>query len=136
MKILVLAAALLMMSSAFASELKFKCEMKDVHYMNEFSLDAKVVSLEGSSFENVEFDFTLKKAGFNTEHERLVVTRNGDIKHFEAGTFGQKRSVGLISAVKGAEVEMVSLFIDFAGPFHSQIRLLNGMTYYGSCYSL
>jgi len=135
MKILVL-AALLTMSSAFATELKFKCEMKDVHYMNEFSLDAKVVSLDGDKFENVEFDFNLKKAGFNTELERLVVNRAGDIKHFEAGTFGQKRSVGLISAVKGAEVEMVSLFIDFAGPFHSQIRLLNGMTYYGSCYSL
>ncbi|WP_408096363.1 hypothetical protein ACJVC5_15095 [Peredibacter sp. HCB2-198] len=136
MKILVLVASLLMMSSAFATELKFKCEMKDIHYMNEFSLDAKVISLEGDTFENIEFDFTLKKAGFNTESERLVVNRDGEIKQFEAGTFGQKRSVGLISAVKGAEVELVSLFIDFAGPFHSQIRFLNGMTYYGSCYSL
>ena len=136
MKLAITLISLLLFSNAFASELTFKCEMKDVHYMNEFSLEAKVISLEKTTFENVEFDFTIKKAGFNSQSERLVITRDGAIKHFPAGTYANKPSVGLVSAVKGAEVEMVGLFVDFAGPFHSQIRMLDGRTYYGTCHSL
>lgn len=136
MKYAITLASLFLVSSAFASELKFKCEMKDLHYVSQFSLEATVVSLEKDTFENLELDFTIKKAGFNSQSERLVVNRDGMIKQFAAGTYGKKESFGLISAVKDTEVEMVSLYIDVAGPLHSQIRFLNGMTYLGTCQSL
>lgn len=138
MKFAIVIASMFMAFGASASEIRFKCEMNtDIHYQNQFSLEGKAITDGAKTFENVEFDFTVRKAGFNSQNERLVVTRDGEVKYFEAGTYhNTKRSIGLISAVKGDAVEAIQLFVDFAGAFHSKIRLLDGTTYYSTCKSL
>lgn len=122
--------------NAFAAEISFKCNFTDVTYVNQFSLEAKNVQIENGKFSNTEFDFSLRKAGRDQQVERLVVTRDGTAQIFEAGPMYNKKTSRLASAVKGDDVEYINILIDVP-PYHSsQIRFLNGMTYFGSCTGL
>ena len=128
--------AFLFSVSAFAADVSFKCTFTNETYVNQFSIEAKNVQIEDGKFYNTEFDFSLRKAGRDQKVERLVVTRDGTAQIFEAGGMYSKKTARLASAVKGAEVEYVNILIDVPPLHSSQIRFLNGMTYYGSCKSL
>lgn len=128
--------AFLFSVSAFASEISFKCNFSDVTYVNQFSIEAKNVQIEDGKFFNTEFDFSLRKAGHDQKVERLVVTRDGTAQIFAAGTMYTKKTARLASAVKGADVEYINILVDVPPLHSSQIRFLNGMTYFGSCNSL
>lgn len=128
--------AFLFSVSAFASEIGFKCNFSDVTYLNQFSIEAKNVQVEDGKFVNTEFDISLRKAGRDQQVERYVVTRDGTAQVFEAGTFYTKKTARLASAVKGDELEYINILVDVPPQHSSQIRFLNGMTYFGSCKSL
>lgn len=122
--------------SAMASTINFKCDFSDDTYVNEFSLVAKNVTVNDGKFENVKFDFTLRKSGRDSLQEKLAVTRDGTYEVIPAGTIYNHEVSSLVSVVKGADVEYINLFID-ATPFYtSAIRLLDGQMYYGTCKSL
>ena len=121
---------------AVAGELGVKCQFTDITYRNQFSLDATSVILEENQFFNTAFDFELRKAGPSAKIDRMSITRDGFIKIFEAGTIGQKRSIQLASVIKGADVELINLLLDYPGPLTSQIRFLDGTTFFSTCRSL
>jgi hypothetical protein len=121
---------------AFASEVSFKCDFKEGTFLNQFTLEAKKVVVNEGKFSNVEFDFTVKRLGRDTQPERLVVTRSGIHEFFAAGTLYNHPVTRLMSAIKGAEVEYINIMIDATPLNTSQIRMVDGMTYYGSCKSL
>lgn len=122
--------------SALASEVSFKCDFSELTAVSQFSIEATKVQYDDGKFSNVEFDFTLRKAGFTSSAERLVVTRDGSAETVNAGINPRFKAVRLTSSVKGAEVEHINLLIGTAPQYSSQIRLLNGMTYFGTCQSL
>ena len=137
MKFAMIIASMLFVGSAFAGQVKFKCEMNSsITYKNQFALEGSVNDGD-ATFSNVGFDFSVRKAGNTSQVERLAVTRDGNIKYFEPGPFNsQKRSIAVTSAVKGDAVESIEIFVDFAGAFLSKVRLLDGTTYFSTCKSL
>lgn len=137
MKFAIIIASMLIAASSFAAEVKFKCSMNsEVTYMNQFTLEGSLND-EDATFSNKGFEFSVRKAGPTTQTERLAVTRDGEIKYFMPGPFNsQKRSIALISAVKGDAVEAIKIMIDFAGAFNSSVRLLDGTTYLSTCKTL
>lgn len=137
MKLLVLLSFALVAGQVFAKEVKFKCEMnQDITYKGQFSLDTVSFDDEAKSFSDLDFNFTFKKAGYNSQSEQVDVTRDGNIVIFPAGTFSQKQVFSLTSAVKGDDIEFIGVNVDLAGAFTSQVRLANGITYFSSCKSL
>lgn len=137
MKFAMIIASMLLVGSAFGSEVKFKCEMNDsITYKNQFSVQGSIKDGD-ATFSNVGFDFSIRKAGNTSQVERLAVTRDGNIKYFEPGPFNShKRSIAVVSSIKGDAVESIELFVDFAGAFLSKVRLLDGTTYFSTCKSL
>lgn len=121
--------------AAFGSEVRFKCEFTDTTYVNQFSLEGSA-QIEDGKFYNTEFDFSLRKAGRNQQTERFTLTRDGSYEVFAAGTFYRHSTARLASVVKGAEVEYMNLLLDMPPLHTSQIRFLDGFTYYGSCKSV
>lgn len=119
----------------FASELNFKCEFTDVTYVNQFSLTAKNVDTSASTFEDMDLEFTLRSAGRESKIETYSVVRSGTVQVFPAGQFYRHETVRLASVEKGAELEYVNLLIDVPPLHSSQIRFLDGLTYFGSCKS-
>ena len=122
--------------NAFASFQGFKGDFSDVSYLNQFSLEVSSMEITEGKFYNVEFDFSLRKAGTETRIERFSVTRDGSFKEYGAGSFYTKTVYHIVSTVRGAELEHISLLIG-PGSFHnSKIRFLDGMTYLGTCKAL
>lgn len=120
--------------NAFAENISFKCSFSDITYINQFSLKGTITNEDGKFF-NSGLDFSLRKAGRESTVERMSVTRDGEIQIFEAGTFYPYKTTRLVSVVKGAEVEFINLLIDVPPLHSSQIRFLDGRTYFGSCKS-
>lgn len=118
---------------AFAKDIK--CEFVDTTFVSQFELEVHDVNFALESFENVEFDFTLKARGRDPKIERYVVTRNGTLQTFAAGTFYKHETARMFSVVKGDELEYINILVDVPPLHTSQIRFLNGMTYFGSCKS-
>ena len=129
--------AFLITGSALATELNFKCDFTNETYVHQFSLEAKKIVLDDEGkFSNVEFDFTLRRAGRDVQKERLVVTRDGHGTIFPAGTMYNRETARIASVIKGAEVEYINILIDMGPAYSSEIRFNNQMTYRGSCKSL
>ncbi len=126
---------LLLGLNTFAFAKSVRCEFVDTTFVNQFALEIKDVDSEAGMFHNVEFDFTLKERGRDPKIERFVVTRNGTMQVFAAGTFYKYETARMFSVVKGAELEYINILIDVPPLHTSQIRFLNGMTYFGSCKS-
>lgn len=135
MKYLFLAVVFSALSSvsSFASEVSFKCEFSDLTYVSQFALDASNIAVEDGKFEDVEFDFSLRKAGNSSKVERYVVTRSGNALPFNAGINPRFKAMRLSSAVKGAEVEYINLLVGTVPALSSSVRFSNGMTYFGNC---
>lgn len=112
-----------------------KCEFVDTTFVSQFELEVRDVNFAHESFENVEFDFTLKARGRDPKIERYAVTRNGTLQTFAAGTFYKHETARMFSVVKGDELEYINILVDVPPLHTSQIRFLNGMTYFGSCKS-
>ncbi len=121
---------------ALAEEVRFNCEFTDVTYRRQFSLENMTVNFEDGVFPETHFDFNLRSAGLVPKFESYQTIRSGTAKVYEVGTLGQKRSIQLSSAVKGAELEYIGLVIDFPGFLASKIRFADGTTYSGTCLSL
>jgi hypothetical protein len=135
MKLLTSLAFLLSMAVASANDLNFKCDFTDTTYLNQFSLEAKSLSLIDNKFSDIEFDLSFRMAGPSSKVERVILKRSGVVKFFEAGTIYNHRSAQLISVIKNADIESINLLIDMP-PFHSsQIRLADGNNFFGSCTS-
>lgn len=125
--------AVLFSVSAMASEVSFKCDFTDETTVSQFSLDAKNVQIEDNKFFNTEFDFVLRLSGNHSKVQRLVVTRDGTAMNINAGINPRFKAMRLLSVEKGAEVEYISLIVGAAPLFSSQIRFLDGRTYFGTC---
>lgn len=137
MKLLAALVFSLVTGTALAGELSFSCEMNsDITYKNQFALKVTGVDKDATTFENLELDFTFRRAGRDSQLERLSVTRDGMLSVFPEGLFAKGVSYGLVSAVKNDPVEYIGIFVDFAGFFHAHIRMLDGMTYFSTCKSL
>lgn len=133
MKLFILLA--LVSFNLFASELNFKCDFTDVTYVNQFSLTAKNVDLSQETFENLDLEFTLRKAGRDGKIDSYSVTRSGTVQVFPAGQFYRFQTVRVASVEKGSELEYINLLVDVPPLHSSQIRFLDGLTYFGSCKS-
>jgi hypothetical protein len=133
MKMIIIILSLLSFS-AFAEDIRFKCDFTDVTYVPQFAISGSV-SNEDNSFFNGHFQFTLRKAGRDQKLETLSVTRDGVVQIFEAGTHYRHEIKRLMSVVKGAEVEYINILIDVPPLHTSQIRFLDGTTYFGTCKS-
>jgi hypothetical protein len=131
MKCLILSA--LFSFTAMASEVSFKCDFTDHTYINQFSLKARNVRIDDGKFSNVEFDFTIRKAGRDAREERLVVTRSGTANDFPPEAELPYQAMRLASAIKGAEVESINLLIDVPPMYTSEIRFKDDMAYRGTC---
>lgn len=118
-----------------ASDLNFKCDFTDVTYVNQFSLSVKKVDLTQAIFENVELNFFLRKTGREGKIDSYTVNRSGSVQVFPAGDFYPFKTVRLSSAEKGADLEYVNLLVDVPPLHSSQIRFLDGSTFFGSCKS-
>lgn len=121
--------------NAYASVKNVKCVFDDTTFMSQFELEVRDIDFSSESFVNVEFDFTLKPRGRDPKIERYVVTRNGALQTFAAGTFYKHETARMFSVVKGDELEYINILVDVPPLYTSQIRFLNGMTYFGSCKS-
>lgn len=136
MKVLFLAALLstsAFAATAFASEVSFKCDFSDLTSVNQFSLEGKNVQYEDGKFENVEFDFTFRKAGHATSVQRLSIFRDGDATPINGGINPSFKALQLTSISKGDDMEYINLVIGAAPQYASQVRFLSGMTYFGTC---
>lgn len=130
-----LIAFTLIANVALAEEVRFGCEFTDVTYRRQFSLENMTVNFEDGVFAETHFDFNLRSAGLVPKFDSYHTTRSGTAKVFEVGTLGQKRSIQLSSAIKGAELEYIGLVIDFPGVLSSKIRFADGTVYSGTCTS-
>lgn len=122
--------------SALATEVSFKCDFKDGTYLNQFSLEGHNIKTHEGKFSNVEFDFSIKRAGRDTRVERIAVTRDGHYEVYPAGTLYNHSVSRLWSAIKGAEVEYINIMLDATPLNTSQIRMVDDILYFGSCKSL
>lgn len=137
MKLLAALTFALMTNLAMASDVTFSCEMNsDIVYKNQFSLKAITLDSAEGPFENLELEFTLRRAGNNSEMESLTLTRDGMFSAFPAGMFAKDSTYSVVSVVKNDPVEYIGLFVDFAGFFHGQLRLVDGTTFFSTCKSL
>jgi hypothetical protein len=118
-------------SMVFAKDIK--CEFVDTTFVHQFSLEIKDIDTSLDTFQDVEFDFMLKRAGRDSKVERYTTTRSGTVQTFAAGTFYKHETVRLFNVSKGAELEYINILVDMGPLFTSTIRFLNGMTYAGSC---
>lgn len=118
----------------FAKDIK--CEFTDVTYVNQFALEINNIEIAAGAVEGVDFDFTLRAAGRDPKIERFTVSRDGAMQVFAAGSFYKHETARLFSVVKGAELEYINILIDVPPLHTSQIRFLDGKTYFGSCKSL
>lgn len=119
--------------NAFASLEGIKCDFSDTTYVNQFSLYVNKLDVTEGKFHNVEFDFSLRKAGRESRLERFAVTRDGSFKVYEAGTLYSLKVYHIASTVKGAELEHINLLVGPNSFYNSKIRFLDGMTYFGTC---
>lgn len=115
-----------------AEEIRFKCHFSNETYVNQFEGEGVIYNDDGA-FYNATFAFNLRKAGRNVKLEKLAVNRDGIVQIFEAGTFYKHEIIRVASAVKGAEVEYINILIDVPPLHTSEIRFLDGMTYYSTC---
>lgn len=130
-----LIAFTLIANVALAEEVRFSCEFTDVTYRRQFSLENMTVNFEDGVFPETHFYFNLRSAGLVPKFDNYQTIRSGTAKVYDVGTLGQKRSIRLSSAVKGAELEYIGLVIDFPGFLASKIRFVDGTTYSGTCSS-
>jgi hypothetical protein len=134
MKFMLLMISLLSLN-AFAEDINFQCKFTEISYIQQFTLEGSVENIEGKFF-NAAFDFSLRKTGRNAQVESFSVTRDGTVQIFEAGTFYPFKTMRLASVIKGAELEYINLLIDIPPLHSSQIRFLDGSTFFGSCKSV
>lgn len=134
MKFITLALVLISFQS-MGGTLSFKCDLSDITFINQFSLEARDIEVENNRFTNAHFDFLLRKAGRNSSIDSLAVSRDGIVQVFEPGTMYRDQIIRVFSVQKGAEIEYINLLLDVPEKHLSQIRFADGMTYYGSCKS-
>jgi hypothetical protein len=118
-----------------AADVSFKCEFSDLTYLNQFSLEVRNLAVEDGRFSNASFDFSLRKRGAESRVERLSVTRDGTVQVFEAGTIHTGKTLRVASFLKGDEVEYINLLVDVPPRHSSQLRMADGLIYFGSCKS-
>lgn len=134
MKIAMFLTLLLGMNTLALSK-DIRCEFDDTTFINQFSMEIKNIDIVAGTFQDVDFDFTLRERGRDPKIERYTTTRNGTMQIFAAGDFYKHETARLFSVVKGAELEYINILVDVPPLYTSQIRFLNGMTYFGSCKS-
>lgn len=119
-------------SFAHAAEVTVECTMSDITYTNQFSVTGTYENTTGT-MDNASFELDLRSAGHARETRTVNVARETSIVAFPAGQLTVKPFFVVTSALKGDDVEFINLVVDYPAPLSSQVRLLDGTTFFSIC---
>jgi|GEM_PF-2061260 hypothetical protein len=130
MKMLALLIAL--SGFAHAAEVTVECNMSEITTSSQFSLVGTFENTSGT-IDNASFVLDLRSAGTARETRTVDVTREATVVAFPAGQLTLKPFFVVTSVLKGDDVEFINLLVDYPAPLSSQVRLLDGTTFFSIC---
>ncbi len=125
--------SLLTLSFAQAADLTVECKMIDFPYKNQFAVTT-VLPMDAQTFENLEFNFTLRDAGRDSEPRFLVVNRSGSISKLPGGPGSREPFYIIVNSTDiNDDLVYINLVLNYPGNFTSRLRYKDDMTYFGTC---
>ena len=106
--------------------------MSEITTSSQFSLVGTFENTSGT-IDNASFVLDLRSAGTARETRTVDVTREATVVAFPAGQLTLKPFFVVTSVLKGDDVEFINLLVDYPAPLSSQVRLLDGTTFFSIC---
>jgi hypothetical protein len=132
MKKMILVGLMTVSSFAQAEIVNVKCEMTNMVFQNQFSLEGQV-SVDGDEYSNGHFSASFKNNGNTGREFSMDISNDGKVKSFEAGTLAKNKVLHIESANLGSEVEHMSLLVGYPVAGASKVRFSNGRSYKANC---